>query len=165
MARRALGLFLLVLTTLVVGCDHATKLAAVHELRPRGTVDVVPGVLDLRYTQNDDTAFSLLHRIGAPMHDAAFFLAAVAAIVLVAVSVLWWRRRHDPSPALHVGFAMIVAGALGNLVDRVLRGFVVDFIHVHLWPVFNVADVAVVAGTILLAMVAQTRASSRDARV
>ena len=78
---------------------------------------------------------------------------------------MWWRRRHDSARALHIGFALVVAGAAGNVIDRMMRGYVVDFIHVHYWPVFNVADVTIVAGTILLALVAQTRLQSRDARV
>jgi signal peptidase II len=164
MARRVTRLFLVLFTLFLVGCDHATKLAAT-ELAPRGTLDVVPGVLDLHYTRNDDTAFSLLHRFGAPTASAAIFLTLVSLAVLSLVLVMWWRRRHDSTRALHIGFALVVAGAAGNVIDRILRGFVVDFIHVHLWPVFNVADVAIVAGTILLALVAQSRASSRDARV
>jgi signal peptidase II len=51
-----------------------------------------------------------------------------------------------------MGFAMVVAGALGNMVDRGLHGHVVDFIHITRWPIFNVADVAVVAGVLLLAL-------------
>ena len=164
MAKRAVRLFLALFTLFLVGCDHATKYAA-EGLAPRGPIDVVPGVLELRYSRNDDTAFSLLHRFGAPVESAAIFLGLVSVAVLALVLFMWWRRRHDPSRALHFGFALVVAGAVGNVIDRVMHGYVVDFIHVHFWPVFNVADVAIVAGTILLALVAQTRSQSRDARV
>lgn len=164
MAKRAARLFLVIFTLFLVGCDHATKLAA-EGLAERGKVDVVPGVLDLRYSRNDDTAFSLLHRFGAPVESAAIFLSLVSVAVLAFVLFMWWRRRHDPTRALHIGFALVVAGAVGNVVDRVMRGYVVDFIHVHYWPIFNVADMAIVAGTILLALVAQSRTSSRDVRV
>ncbi len=164
MAKRAARLFLVIFTLFLVGCDHATKFAA-EGLGPRGTIDVVPGVLDLRYSRNDDTAFSLLHRFGAPVESAANVLIVVSLAVLAFVLVMWWRRRHDSARALHIGFALVVAGAAGNVIDRMMRGYVVDFIHVHYWPIFNVADVAIVLGAILLALVAQTRSQSRDARV
>jgi signal peptidase II len=92
-------------------------------------------------------------------------LVAISLVVLVVVLSAWWKRRSDPARALHVGFALVVAGAAGNVIDRVMRGYVIDFIHVRLWPVFNVADVLIVAGAILLALVAQSRSQSRDARV
>ena len=164
MAKRVARLFLVIFTLFLVGCDHATKFAA-EGLAPRGPIDVVPGVLELRYSRNDDTAFSLLHRFGAPMASAAVFLTAVSIAVLAFVLVMWWRRRHDSTRALHMGFALVVAGAVGNVFDRMTHGYVVDFIHVHYWPIFNVADVAIVAGAILLALVAQSRSQSRDARV
>ncbi len=69
------------------------------------------------------------------------------------VAVAWLRRRARAGAAEHAAFAMIFAGAVGNVADRARRGFVVDFIHVEHWPVFNVADVAVVAGVLLLAIV------------
>lgn len=81
------------------------------------------GLLELRYTPNDDAAFSLLRNFGVA------------------------RTRH-------IGFGLVLAGALGNVVDRLVRGYVVDFIHVTRWPVFKVADIAVVAGVLLLALAA-----------
>ncbi|MGH7330400.1 MAG: signal peptidase II, partial [Polyangiaceae bacterium] len=122
MAKRAARLFLVIFTLFLVGCDHATKFAAT-ELAPRGTIDVVPGVLDLRYSRNDDTAFSLMHRFGAPMAGATVFLTAVSLAVLAFVLVMWWRRRHDSTRALHIGFALVVAGAAGNVIDRMMRGY------------------------------------------
>jgi signal peptidase II len=70
----------------------------------------------------------------------------------------WFRRRKTASATEHVAFAAIVSGALGNGADRVLRGYVVDFIHVSFgthfdWPIFNVADIAVTVGVALLLLV------------
>jgi signal peptidase II len=166
-AKRVSRLFLLIFTAFLVGCDHATKLAVMMKLGDGDQVQVVPGVLDLRYAKNDDMAFSLLRQFdhGAPLLHKSMLLVTVSLVVLGVVLAAWWKRRRDPARALHVGFALVVAGAAGNVIDRLMRGFVVDFIHVHFWPVFNVADVLIVAGTILLALVAQSRSSSRDARV
>jgi len=147
MARRLRGLLLL-FAVLLVGCDHATKLAA-HTVLQGRTVDVVPGVLDLRYAENHDTAFSLTHGLHSPYKAA--FLTALAVLGVIAVALLWWRRRGT-SRAQQVGYAMLLAGAVGNVADRLVRGFVIDFIHLSYWPVFNVADVLIVAGIVWLAL-------------
>jgi signal peptidase II len=106
-------------------------------------VEVVPGVFDLQYTENHDTAFSMLRRGG--VGASPIVLALVASTILVVVGVTWWRRRRGPMLE-QTGYAIIVGGALGNVIDRVARGYVVDFMHLHHWPVFNVADCAIVAG-------------------
>jgi len=80
----------------------------------------------------------------------AALLLALSGAALTGVVVAWILARRKASTLQHVGFAFVLAGALGNVVDRLVRGFVVDFIHVARWPIFNVADVAVVVGTILL---------------
>ncbi len=150
----ALGLF---------GCDHATKFAAKASLEGAAAVPIAPDVLrgavELRYAQNDDVAFSALHQLGVPRSPGV--LAAVAAIamtVLLVTAVVSLRRAVRRGEAVsvvelrasQVGLALILGGALGNLVDRIARGYVVDFIHVKGWPIFNVADIAVVAGMMLL---------------
>jgi signal peptidase II len=150
MARRALGWFLMLFTLALVGCDHATKAVAQATLERRGPMSIVPGVLDFHYAENRDTAFSLLRSLHFPGKGA--LLVAVSALALGAVIVTWWRRRRA-STAEQAAYALIVAGAVGNAIDRFLRGFVVDFIEIHRWPIFNVADVAIVAGGILLAIV------------
>ena len=151
MARKLRGLLIL-FAVLLVGCDHATKLAARSVLQGR-TVDVVPGVLDLRYAENHDTAFSLTYALHSP-HKGAL-LTALAVVGVLAVALLWWRRRGS-SRAAQVGYAMLLAGAVGNVLDRIARGFVIDFIHVRYWPVFNVADALIVVGVVWLALVSRT---------
>jgi signal peptidase II len=148
MAKKAMAWLLMLLTIALVGCDHATKLAAETVLERRGPLELVPGLLDLRYAQNHDTAFSLLASVGSPAKGAAILV--VSALAMVAVAALWWRRRGAPRRE-QAAYALILAGAAGNVLDRILRGYVVDFIHLHHWPVFNVADVAIVIGVLLLA--------------
>ncbi len=132
----------------MVGCDHATKRAAELHLGGQRVVELIPGVLDLRYTRNHDIAFHLMRWFAGPGRLPV--LIGVPCIALVALTVAWWRRRYAPR-AEQAAYALIMAGAAGNLIDRVLRGFVVDFIYLHYWPVFNVADMAVVGGAVLLA--------------
>jgi signal peptidase II len=130
----------------LVGCDHATKVAAESALRDGHRVNVVPGWVDLRLTENDDIAFNAFSRLS--LHPPAWVLTIAAVAALAGVAVAWWRRR--PSLVTGCAYALVAAGAIGNAVDRLLRGRVVDFIHLRCWPVFNVADIAVVAGVALL---------------
>ena len=145
----ALGMF---------GCDHATKLAAETKLAGSAAMPIVSGVLELRYTRNDDTAFSLLHTFGIPRTPSV--LLAAASVALLSIVAMWFVTRRKASKAQHVAFALVVAGALGNVIDRAMRGYVVDFIHLTRWPVFNVADIAVVAGVILLVLAGSLKSRS-----
>jgi signal peptidase II len=154
---RARALFLGSVVCLV-GCDHASKLAAEAALRHRAPVEIVPGVFDLRYAENRDIAFNALARLS--LRVPSWMLTAFAAAAAAAMGIAWLRRR-DAGWQEQAGFALVCAGALGNGLDRLLQGHVVDFLHVDYWPVFNIADVAIVAGLGLLAL---RRASSSGPR-
>ncbi|HSO35907.1 MAG TPA: signal peptidase II [Labilithrix sp.] len=154
-ARFPLRAAILLLAVSLFGCDHATKIAAKAALPPGEAVSVVHGVLELRYVPNYDTAFSLLQTLGIARIPGA--LLAASTVALVGIVAAWIATRKRASRSQHVGFALVLAGALGNVVDRAARGYVVDFIHLTSWPVFNVADVAVVAGMILLGLAAFRR--------
>jgi len=134
------------------GCDHATKLAAEEELGAGRVVTVVPHVLELRYARNHDVAFSALQGWDLP-HKAAVLLV-VSVLVLALTLALWARHRRRASrwDLGDVGFAFVVAGAFGNLGDRLAHGYVIDFIHVTYWPIFNVADACIVLGLIALGL-------------
>ena len=140
----------LALTVVLFGCDHVTKHAAEAALAQGGAVNVVQGVLELRYVENHDTAFSLLRTLGLTPVPAV--LSTMAMVALIAVVGTWIAMRAQLGTVQHVGFALVLAGALGNVVDRAMRGFVVDFIHVSHWPIFNVADVLVVLGVVAIAV-------------
>ena len=145
MSRRFRILLLLVVPTLI-GCDHATKHLAKSRLEGERPVSLVSGVLDLRYSENRGVAFSLFEDLPVGLRTpmvVGFTTLALGAIFL------YWRRRASGSLE-QLGLALVVAGAVGNLLDRLGRGYVVDFIHFAHWPVFNVADVLILAGGALL---------------
>jgi signal peptidase II len=153
MARRVARGCLLLFILSLVGCDHATKVAA-QEALPH-PVALIRGLVELSYVQNHETAFSLsrhLHLPGAYAGARPYLLAAVALLATALVALTAWRRRNKASRLERIATALVVAGAAGNLLDRLGRGYVIDFIHVRYWPVFNVADVLVVAGGALLTL-------------
>jgi signal peptidase II len=144
-ARRAALLFG---TALVVyALDRLTKLWA-EDVLVEHPIEVIRGVLTLRFASNSGGAFSL----GT---SAPWFFATATIVVSALIAVTAFRAR-PPLQAAALG--LILGGALGNLTDRMVRGSalfafdgrVVDWVDVHLWPVFNVADSAVVVGAILL---------------
>jgi signal peptidase II len=145
-ARRRAGTIVWVVAGAVFLVDRATKAWAVDALAER-PIDVIGGVLTFRYAENTGGAFSLFTSI-------PWFFAAAATIVAAAIAATSFRAR----PTLQsVAFGLILGGAVGNLWDRATRGpwfggHVVDFIDVHVWPIFNVADAAVVIGAIVLAV-------------
>jgi signal peptidase II len=145
-SRRALALY--GTAAAVLALDQLTKHLVVSNLAGRRPVDLVGDVVQLRYTTNSGGAFSLL--TGAPL----FF--GIMAMVIIG-GIVYASRRAQPLSMLVI-LGLILGGALGNLTDRLLRGDallrgeVVDFIKVGIWPVFNLADSCVVVGGILLAI-------------
>jgi signal peptidase II len=124
---------------LVVLVDQVTKTWAVDRLS-RGPIHVV-WKLDLQLTYNTGASFSL----------AKGWAPVIAGVALAAVVVLVAAVRHVGSTLLAVALGLVIGGAIGNLSDRIFRshhGAVVDFIALHFWPTFNVADACVVVGAI-----------------
>ena len=168
--RSPIHILCLILVTLgLFGCDHASKMAAKATLEGAEAVSVAPellhGALVLRYVENDDMAFSALRTLGVPRSPELLAgLAALALAGMIAMAIAYRRMARRAAgggasltvePVDHMtlaGLALVLGGALGNIVDRLARGYVVDFIHVKGWPVFNVADIAVVVGVGLIAL-------------
>lgn len=150
MPRRDGALRWFVLAAVVSALDQATKHVVQQELRFGDSVPVT-GFLDLVLVFNPGAAFSFLS--DATGWQRWFFVAvAVLASVFVTALLLRHRGRWPLSAAL----ALILGGAVGNLVDRIVLGAVVDFLHFHAgpyyWPAFNVADSAITVGAVLLVL-------------
>jgi signal peptidase II len=142
----------LLLSLLVIGLDLWTKSVALAHLQLHQPVPVIEGWLNWTLTYNTGAAFSFLSDAGGWQR---WFFSALAIVVSLLLA-FWLTRipRHDWRQALP--FALIIGGALGNLIDRMRYGHVVDFVDAywreHHWPAFNVADSAIVAGAIGLAL-------------
>jgi signal peptidase II len=150
---KAIGARLTFLGSLIslVGCDHGTKYIAKAGLEGSRPHTLIRGVLDLRYDENTDVAFNLLRWI--PERARGPILICVGAVGLVALALLLVRRPPRTRSG-RLALLLITAGALGNYADRIARGYVVDFVHLHHWPVFNVADICVTIGFAILGVAA-----------
>src|SRR5271156_5653850 len=141
----------LLIALVVVLLDHWTKHLVAQRIRLYAHIQVIPGFFRLTHTENTGAAFSLFADSPAPWKTA--LLIAFSMIALIVVSALLWKNHHTHI-ATGVGLSLIMGGALGNLWDRLARGRVVDFLLVYVkqyqWPVFNLADSAIVVGAGLL---------------
>lgn len=144
----------------VTGCDHATKQWIASRIVEGQSWNLVDGVLDIRHTLNTDTAFSLLGAY-VPLHARLTMLRLGAWLGVIAVTlfvVARWKRfaAHE-----RIALGLVLGGALGNALDRLTRGYVIDFIHVRFWPVFNVADIAITLGAGLLLVLGHRALSTK----
>jgi signal peptidase II len=142
------GFLFLGVAALVVVVDQVTKRLAVERLRGKPSVPVVDDILRLTYVENRGAAFGLLQ------DQTAFFV--LVGIVVIGVIAASYRYLPRSGFRLHLALGLQLGGAIGNLLDRVRQGYVVDFVDFgyrsNWWPVFNVADSAIVVGVALLAL-------------
>jgi signal peptidase II len=138
---RSLAFALAATVTLV---DQATKawVTASLEHHPTQGPHLFGGVLAVIYSTNTGGAFGILPGRGP------FFI--VLGLIVLGLLALAWRRLADSHPALWISLGLLVGGALGNLIDRARLGYVVDFVQISIWPVFNLADTAIVCGVVIL---------------
>jgi signal peptidase II len=134
----------------VFALDQLVKLYIVRHLRLFEQIDVVPHWLAITYTLNSGAAFSLFATLGPAVRGLILDGLAGAAVVVLGVLL----ARGARPPIVSAAFALIMGGAAGNLLDRVMRGRVVDFIYVHYYswsyPVFNLADSAITIGVAII---------------
>ncbi len=118
--------------------DQITKFAAVRYLPHHDTTPVVPDIFHLTLVENTGVAFGIFNDYG----QALLWLISICLIVLLAVS-----RSFLKAPLIQrAAFGLIIGGALGNWLDRVRVGYVIDFLDFRVWPVFNVADSCITVG-------------------
>ena len=144
--------WLLLISALIVFADRFTKLWVEAHIRMGGAIPVIPRVLRITHWTNDGAAFSLFADSASP-HIVRLVLVSFASLAALVVLVMMVRLGNQFTLTT-VALALIFAGAVGNVHDRILYGSVTDFIEVHIfsyhWPDFNVADSAVVIGACLL---------------
>lgn len=136
----------IIATTVLVAIDQWSKSFATNNLMGTPNIIVIENVLSLTYHRNAGAAFGILQ-------GGRWFFIVFAVIILTAISIYYVKLPHDKvHNAIRFSLILIAAGGIGNSIDRILDGFVVDFLRFDFidFPIFNVADIYVVTGTILM---------------
>ena len=122
----------------IIVLDQIVKLAVKANMAPGETIPLIPHVFHFTYVLNPGAAFGILE------NQRWFFIVAGVLILLLFAGLYPRMRRQDPW--LRYGCVALLGGAVGNLIDRIYNGLVVDFFDFRIWPVFNIADIAIVCG-------------------
>ena len=161
--RRKLNIFLPIIV-MGVALDQFTKLLVLQGMPLGSQIPVVKGFFNLVHVHNRGAAFGLLGNLS--MDFTRIFFAVTTFLVVAVIGYLWWRTPKGHWRAL-TAYSLIMAGAIGNLTDRVRLGEVVDFLDFHWrayhWPAFNVADSMVCLGAAFLVWVIFSEEKDGDA--
>lgn len=144
--------------------DQLSKIYVSSHFRMFEIYPLIPGWLDCTYTLNPGAAFSLFANMPAAFREAFFIGLSAAAVVVMTVLI----ARRSTTTTMALACALVLSGTIGNLIDRVIRGRVIDFIYFHhdafRYPVFNLADAAITTGVAMILLLSwlHERAASRQ---
>lgn len=134
--------FFIIIAAVVLVLDQVTKQLIKTHVTSFDVITVLP-FFNIVYAENIGSAFGMFKSLGN-----AFFVS-IAGLAVIAITVMMWRDKEN-----RFGLSLILGGAVGNLADRIIYGYVIDFLDVHVagyhWPAFNVADSALTLGTALI---------------
>lgn len=138
----------IVLSFIIIFLDQLSKNYAIKALKGSPARVIIPNWLKFTYVENYGAAFGILK-------DRKTFFIIITLVVIIIVSFFLFKYYHRINTFTKIAFSLLLAGAVGNLIDRIRFGYVVDFISVRLfnvydYPVFNIADISIVLGTIIV---------------
>jgi signal peptidase II len=136
---------LLGIAGLVLVADQVTKYAVRVSINPNQSIPVIKGIFYFTHIRNTGAAFGMFSQ-----KQPVFVVATVLAIILI---IVYHLKTKETDLLFNAALGLELGGAVGNLIDRISQGWVTDFIHVPNFPVFNIADSAIVAGVALLVIV------------
>jgi signal peptidase II len=140
-----------ILVGFLLAADQATKLLIEGHVAQGRVITVIPGFFNLRHVRNDGAIFGFLSGSGNRWLSGGLLAATLVALAFV---LAYFFKTPAAEKGILVGLTLIATGALGNLADRVLKGYVVDFVDWHIgdahWPFFNIADSCITVGAVLL---------------
>jgi len=141
-------LFTILITFSVVCVDRVTKFFISELLVYGESLPIIRNILHMTLVHNTGIAFGFFKDQGI-----IFIVIPIVAIFLLAFNIYYYRQNHEALNRIYImGFSLILGGAIGNLIDRIVYGHVIDFIDFRIWPVFNIADSAITIGAILIAI-------------
>ena len=124
--------------------DFVSKRAAILHLKGNSSIEIISGVLRLNYVENTGAAFGILKNMR--------WLFVLTTLIMIVILYVWFNKSYFKNEFMRFGIVIVIAGAIGNLIDRLIYGYVVDFIDFYLinFPVFNIADCLVCIGAGML---------------
>lgn len=148
LTRSQFDIFVALITTFsVVIIDRVTKLFFSQLLAYGESLPIIRNVLHMTLVHNTGIAFGFFKNQGI-----VFIVIPVIAIFLLVFNIYYYRQNNEALSRVYiVAFSLILGGAIGNLIDRIAYGHVIDFIDLRVWPVFNIADSAITIGAIMIA--------------
>ncbi len=137
-----------IIAVILLAVDQFTKYLAVMELKPVENITFINGFMDFTFVENRGAAFGIL--------SGKTWLLSIIAVIICAAIIIAMKKMPNTKEYkwLKWSLMVILAGAIGNMIDRIVRGYVVDFFEFTFfeWPVFNMADIYVVIGTVVMAV-------------
>lgn len=142
----------------LIAADQISKSIVVKTVPFTGSVPVIPGFFAISHIHNTGAIFGMFNGSGNKLLSILLPAASLTAMILV---ILYFMKTPAPQKSMRLALALVTAGALGNFIDRIVRGHVVDFLEIHVkkfyWPTFNVADSCISIGAVLLVYIFLTR--------
>lgn len=135
----------------IIFIDQITKYIAINKLKGQGSINIIGEFINLTYLENTGAAFGILR-------DKTMFFILITVFVIIGIFIYMYKNKNKLTKLTELSLQFIIGGAVGNLIDRLLYGYVIDFIDIRFglfynFPIFNIADISVVVGTALLAYV------------
>lgn len=146
---------IIILSIIFLIVDQITKILVVNSLVPGENIEIIKNIFSIIYTNNTGAAFSIL------LGKRIFLI--VVAVLIIGVLLYYIKRNKIEKKIDIIALSFVIGGSLGNLIDRIVRGYVIDFISIKLgnynFPIFNVADILIVIGVFLLLLSSRRRQS------
>lgn len=143
--------FFLLVVMLIAASDQITKFLVVKNMDLYETKTIIPGFFNLTLVHNRGAIFGAFASSGS---NAVFFFLTMSSLVALAVIAYLFLKTPGHERLMKMALSLVLGGAIGNLTDRLSRGFVVDFLDFHIgsahWPFFNLADLAITIGVLLI---------------
>lgn len=133
----------LIFSIILAAADYVIKLLVINNLKPVGSVEIIPGLFSLKYVENRGAAFGMLS-------NARWIFIVFTIVIIIALVIVIVRKKID-SKLFNVAAILIIGGGIGNLIDRIFYGYVVDYLSISFFPpVCNLADYCITIGAILM---------------
>lgn len=131
------------IVVMIAGLDQMVKWIIINQVDLFEKIPVIPGIFDITHIRNDGAAYSMFSSM-------PILLIAMPSIVMIAGLVYLALAKKENQVLLMVAIAMVIGGGLGNLIDRIKTGYVVDYLDIQIIPIFNLADICICVGCGLL---------------